>query len=364
MTQQTDAKLTSVNAVKDANDVSTETAAILGATGAADRLGSEYDEELLRKERKANSAWSKLRRNKTAMVGLVIVVIMVSLAVFAPFLTTYDYKAIDPIASYLPPRIPVIEDLGIFDGTEIKKGPEGTSTVVNPYVQKNRTDEYHIFGTDKIGRDLFSRMLYGARISLIVAFGGTIVAGAIGVILGLIAGYFGGAVDSVIMRIMDGMLSFPFILLAIILMTVLGSGLFNVILAIGIGNVPNFARVVRGEVYIVKSQEYCNAARIIGVSNIRMLFTHILPNAISPLIVYATLGIAGAIISEAALSFLGLGITEPTPSWGQILYSGKDVMNGHPYIATISGLFILITVLGFNLLGDGIRDVLDPKMKK
>lgn len=209
MTQQTDAKLTSVNAVKDANDVSTETAAILGATGAADRLGSEYDEELLRKERKANSAWSKLRRNKTAMVGLVIVVIMVSLAVFAPFLTTYDYKAIDPIASYLPPRIPVIEDLGIFDGTEIKKGPEGTSTVVNPYVQKNRTDEYHIFGTDKIGRDLFSRMLYGARISLIVAFGGTIVAGAIGVILGLIAGYFGGAVDSVIMRIMDGMLSFP-----------------------------------------------------------------------------------------------------------------------------------------------------------
>lgn len=349
----------------------TETAAAVGAE-VADRLGSAYDEELLKKERKANSAWSKLRRNKTAMVGLVIVTVMILGAVLAPVLAPYDYKQIDPLGSYLPPRIPGVEQLGIFDGTEqkyVEQVLEDGSTervveTINVYEQKNRTEEYHFFGTDKIGRDLFSRMLYGARVSLIVAFGGTVVAGAIGVVLGLIAGYFGGVVDSIIMRVMDGMLSFPFILLAIILMTVLGSGLFNVILAIGIGNVPNFARVVRGEVLIVKNQEYCNAARIIGVSNLRMLVTHILPNAVSPLIVYATLGIAGAIISEAALSFLGLGITEPTPSWGQILYSGKDVMNGHPYISSISGVFILVTVLGFNLLGDGVRDVLDPKMKK
>ncbi len=161
--------------------------------------------------------------------------------------------------------------------------------------------------TDNVGRDLLSRILYGARVSLLVAFGGTVVAGIIGIILGLIAGYFGGIVDSVIMRIMDGMLAFPYILLAIILMTVLGSGIFNVILAIGIGNVPSFARVVRGEVHIIKNEEYCNAARVIGVSNTRMLLTHILPNTISPLIVYATLGIAGAIISEAALSFFGPG---------------------------------------------------------
>lgn len=294
----------------------------------------DYDEDLLRRERKANSAWSKLRRNKTAMVGLVIVTVMVLLAVFAPLISPYDPAAINPIASY-----------------------------VNPF-SADMQGGYHLFGTDKIGRDLFTRVLYGARVSLIVAFGGTLVAGFIGAVLGLVAGYFGGWVDSVIMRIMDGMLSFPFILLAIILMTVLGSGIFNVILAIGIGNVPNFARVIRGEVYIVKSEEYCNAARVIGCSNLRMLVSHILPNAISPLIVYATLGVAGAIISEAALSFLGLGISEPTASWGQILYSGKDVMNGHPYISTISGLFILVTVLGFNLLGDGVRDVLDPKMKK
>lgn len=190
------------------------------------------------------------------------------------------------------------------------------------------------------------------------------VAGTIGVLLGLLAGYFGGIVDTIIMRIMDGMLAFPFILMSIILMTVLGSGIFNVILAIGIGNVPSFARVIRGEVYIIKNEEYCNAARVIGVSRARMLFVHILPNAISPLIVYATLGIAGAIISEAALSFLGLGISAPTASWGSILQGGKDVLNTSPHIAAISGIFILITVLGFNLLGDGIRDVLDPKMKK
>lgn len=136
----------------------------------------------------------------------------------------------------------------------------------------------HLLGTDNVGRDLLSRILYGARVSLLVAFGGTVVAGIIGIILGLIAGYFGGIVDSVIMRIMDGMLAFPYILLAIILMTVLGSGIFNVILAIGIGNVPSFARVVRGEVHIIKNEEYCNAARVIGVSNTRMLLTHILPN--------------------------------------------------------------------------------------
>ena len=308
------------------------------ATAQAKGFAPEYDEELLKRERKANSAWSKLRRNKTAMVGLVIVVVMILLAVCAPLytqITGFQFNKIDPIHGYLEP------------GTVVNEG-----------------EMAHILGTDKLGRDLLCRLLYGAQTSLIVAFGGTIVAGLIGALLGLIAGFFGGWVDSLIMRIMDGMLSFPFILLAIILMTVLGSGLFNVILAIGIGSVPNFARVLRGEVIIVKNAEYCNAARVLGVSNARMLFTHILPNAISPLIVYATLGIAGAIISEAALSFLGLGITEPTPSWGHILYSGKDVMGNHPIISTVSGIFILVTVLGFNLLGDGIRDVMDPKMKK
>lgn len=300
------------------------------AASAADVLGSESAAELLKRERRANSAWSKLKRNKTAMVGLVIVVLMVAMAIFAPLIAPYDPTAISPIEAFTKP------------------GVNG-----------------HILGCDHVGRDLLSRIIFGARVSLLVAFGGTVVAGIIGVALGLIAGYFGGVVDSVIMRIMDGMMAFPFILLAMVLLTVLGSGsVFNVILAVGIGNIPSFARVVRGEVHIIKNEEYCNAARVIGVSKPRMLLTHILPNTISPLIVYATLGIAGAIISEASLSFLGLGISEPTASWGSILQTGRNYLNMYPHMATYSGLFILVTVLGFNLLGDGIRDVLDPKMKK
>lgn len=287
------------------------------------------NEELLKKERKVNSPWSKLKRNKGAMAGLFMISTMIFLAVFAPFIASHEPNAIDPFNTYLAPGV---------DG--------------------------HLFGTDEAGRDLFARVLYGARVSLLVAFGGIFVAGLIGTFLGLIAGYFGGVVDTVIMRFMDGMLAFPFVLLAVLLVTVLGSGVFNVIIAIGIGSVPSFARVVRGEVHIVKREEYCNAARVIGVSNVRMLLTHILPNILSPLIVYATLGVAGAIISEAALSFLGAGISAPTASWGSILYTGKSVMNTAPHMATISGIFIIITVLGFNLLGDGIRDVFDPKMKK
>lgn len=292
-------------------------------------LGEKAHELMLKKERRSNNIWNKLKRNKTAMVGLVIVVLMILIAVFAPILTSQDPDAINPTKAFLSP------------------GHSG-----------------HIFGTDEFGRDLFSRILYGARVSMLVAVGGTVVAGIIGILLGLIAGYMGGIVDSVIMRIMDGILAFPFVLLSIILMTVLGSGIFNVIIAIGIGNIPSFARVVRGEVHIVKNEEYCNAGRVIGISNARMLFSHILPNASSPIIVYATLNIAGAIISEAALSFLGLGIATPMSSWGSILRQGKDCLTTAPHIATISGLFILVTVLGFNLLGDGIRDVLDPKMKK
>lgn len=294
-----------------------------------DALGNLAHAEMLKKERRANNVWNKLKRNKTAMIGLIVVVFMVAIAILAPIIAPANPNEIHPLNTFL------------------KFGEDG-----------------HIFGTDQYGRDLFSRVVYGARVSIIVAVGGTFVGGIIGVLLGLISGYVGGIVDAVIMRLMDGLLAFPFVLLSIILMTILGSGIFNVILAIGIGNIPSFARVVRGQVLIVKNEEYCNAERVIGASNGRMLFYHILPNTLSPIIVYATLNVAGAIISEAALSFLGLGIADPTASWGSILREGKDCLNTAPHIATISGVFILLTVLGFNLLGDGIRDVLDPKMKK
>ena len=291
-----------------------------------DVLGREANMAMLRQERKANNAWNKLKRNRTAVVGFFIVCVMVLLAVFAPVLAPYDPNAINPIIPY--------KGIG-FEG--------------------------HLLGTDDLGRDILSRILYGARVSLVVAVGATIVGATLG---GLLAGYFGGWLDVVFMRFMDGMFSFPFILLAMILITVLGNGIWNVILAIGIANVPSFARVTRGQVIIVKEEEYCNACRVVGVSDLRLLFAHILPNCVSQIIVYATLRVASAIISEASLSFLGLGIALPTASWGSILRIGRDCLTTAPHVAGTAGLFILITVIGFNLLGDGIRDALDPKMKQ
>lgn len=226
-------------------------------------------EEILRKERRANSAWNKLRRNKTAMIGLFIIVIMTAIAVFAPFITGGKPNEIHPIDAYL----------GFFE-----KG--------------------HLFGTDEAGRDLFTRICYGARVSLLVAVGATVLGGVIGVALGLISGYAGGVVDAVIMRCMDGVMAFPFILLSIILMTVLGDGIFNVILAIGIAVVPRFSRVVRGQVLIVKKEEYCNAGRVIGISNTRMLLHHILPNTVSEVIVYATLTLDSNPRNSSTVGFL------------------------------------------------------------
>lgn len=294
-----------------------------------DMLGREANMAILKKERKANNAWNKLKRNRSAVIGFIIVCVMVFLAVFAPLLAPYDPNAINPIIPY--------KGIG-FEG--------------------------HLLGTDDLGRDILSRILYGARVSLIVAVGATIVGAVIGVLIGLLAGYFGGWLDVVLMRFMDGMFSYPFILLAMILITVLGNGIWNVILAIGIANVPSFARVTRGQVVIVKEEEYCNACRVVGVSDIRLLFLHILPNCVSQIIVYATLRVASAIISEASLSFLGLGIALPTASWGSILRVGRECLTTAPHVATTAGLFILVTVIGFNLLGDGIRDIMDPKMKQ
>ena len=298
-------------------------------SSAPEALSDAANLEMLRRERRANNAWHKLTRNKMAVVGLIIVAFMVFLAIFAPLISPYDPNVTDMSNMFAAP------------------GQAG-----------------HLFSTDSYGRDLLSRIIYGARISIFIAIGGTIVGAIIGVLLGLVAGFFGGAVDSIIMRIMDGMMAFPFILLALILMTILGQGTQNVIIAIGVANVPNFARVVRGQVHVVKNEEYCNAERVIGASPARILFKHIFANAMSPVIVYFTLNIASAIISEAALSFLGLGVQPPTASWGAILSEGKSTLQTAPHIATISGIFILLTVLGFNLFGDGIRDVFDPKQKR
>jgi peptide/nickel transport system permease protein len=287
------------------------------------------DLEVMKKEQEANSFIKKLFRNKTAVIGFVIIVVVIFMAIFAPVLSPNDPTEVNLTKVCLKPGI---------DG--------------------------HILGTDEYGRDLFSRVIYGSRISIVVGVGATLLGAFLGILLGLVSGYKGGVIDTIIMRIMDGMFAFPFTLLAIILMTVLGSGVNNVIFAIGIANIPYYARIVRGQVLIVKEEDYCQAVKALGASNYKIIKDHILPNIASPVIVYATLNIAGTIISEAGLSFLGLGIQPPTASWGNILKSGKDYLLTSPHIATFSGLAILITVIGFNLFGDGVRDALDPKMNK
>lgn len=270
--------------------------------------------------------FNRLFRNKLAIIGFVIVMILIFIAIFAPMIATHEPNTVNVTSTFLKP------------------GVEG-----------------HILGTDNYGRDLFSRIIYGSRISLIASLSAVAIGGVVGTILGLVAGYFGGWLDSIIMRLMDGMSAFPFILLAIFLMTVFGQGLGNVILAIGIGNVPGFTRIVRGQVLAVKEEEFIEVQHSLGASTGRILFLHVFPNAVAPIVVHATSSIAGAIISEATLSFLGLGVAPPTPSWGSILNEGRNFLVLNPEIALYSGLAILITVLGINILGDGIRDALDPK---
>lgn len=292
-------------------------------------LSEARQQEMLFRERKANSAWRKLRRNKSAMVGLVLIVFVVLVSIFGPFLMTKDPASMDFMNMYAKP---------------------GTSGF--------------LLGADGTGRDMLTRLVYGGRVSLLVAVGGMAVGAAIGILIGLVSGYSGGAVDAVFMRIMDGMSAFPFVLLALMLMTVLGAGMRNVILAIGIASIPGYARMTRGQVLVVKNEEYIKAVKALGATNSRILFRHLLPNVVSSLIVYATLNVASAILTEASLSFLGMGITPPQVSWGSILKEGQDCLQTASHVAMFSGIAILITVLGFNLLGDGIRDVLDPKMKK
>lgn len=220
----------------------------------------------------------------------------------------------------------------------------------------------HIMGLDGNVRDQFSRLLYGTRLSLMIGFSTVSFAIVIGTVLGSIAGYFGGWVDNVIMRVMDVLLAFPSLLLAIAIVTVLGPGLINALLAIGIVSIPAYARVVRASVLSVREMDYVSATRALGGSNFRILFNRILPNALTPLIVQGTLGIATAILDSAALSFLGLGAQPPTPEWGSMLGAERNQVFTAPHLVFFPGFAIMFTVLSFNLLGDGLRDALDPRL--
>jgi peptide/nickel transport system permease protein len=271
--------------------------------------------------------WRRFRKNKMALVGLGIVIFFILLAIFAPLLAPYDFKEPNLAERLQPPS------------------------------------SKHLFGTDDFGRDIFSRVIYGARISLWVGFFsvlGSVIAGSL---LGIIAGYYGRWIDGIISRLFDIMLAFPSILLAIGIVAVLGPSLQNALIAIAVINIPNFGRLIRSRVLSIKQEEYVMAAKAIGMSDMRILFHHILPNSMAPIIVQGTLAIATAIIEAAALGFLGLGAQPPNPEWGKMLADSKDFLTQAPWTMIFPGLAIMLTVLGFNLMGDGLRDALDPRMK-
>ncbi|QUG42802.1 ABC transporter permease [Psychrobacillus sp. INOP01] len=272
-------------------------------------------------------AWRSFRKNKGALAGAGIVLFFVFLAFFGP---------------WLAPQ-------GINDQllTDRLKPPSGQ----------------YWFGTDDFGRDIFSRIIHGARISLVVGFFSVIGSVVVGSILGIVAGYYGKWIDMIISRIFDIMLAFPSILLAIAVVSVLGPSLQNALIAIAIINIPNFGRLIRSKVLSIKEEEYITSAKAIGMRDIRILFSHILPNSMAPVIVAGTLAIASAIIEAAALGFLGLGAQAPAPEWGKMLADARMYLRNAPWTMIFPGLAIMLTVVGFNLMGDGLRDALDPKMK-
>ncbi len=285
----------------------------------------------------------RLFRRRSAVAGLVILGALIFIALAAPLLAPYD---------------PTISMLDVDPPQKIKAR---TAPCIH-LLGCPKDQPQHIAGIDGNIRDQFSRLIYGARLSLMVGLSTVTFAIIIGTVLGALSGYFGGWLDNIIMRVMDVLLAFPSLLLAIAIVTVLGPGLINALLAIGIVSIPAYARVMRASVLTVREMEFISATRALGGSNMEILFGRILPNALTPLIVQGTLGIASAILDAAALSFLGLGAQPPTPEWGAMLGTERNQVFTAPHLVFYPGIAIMLTVLCFNLIGDGLRDALDPRL--
>ena len=274
------------------------------------------------------SVWTEFRKNRAAVVGMAILLTIILVAIFADMLAPCD------------PYLQVY--------AEALQPPSAA----------------HLFGTDEFGRDIFSRVLYGARISLLVGVVSVAIACVLGSLLGASAGYFGGAYDAVVMRCMDVLLAIPSLLLNLSIVAALGKSVFNMMLAVGVSNIPRYCRIMRASVLQIKNTEYVDAARVSGESHMFIILRHIIPNCLAPIIVQATLSVGSAIIACAGLSFLGVGIPAPIPEWGAMLSNGKDFLRHNAYITIFPGLAIMLTVRSLNLMGDGLRDAFDPKLRR
>lgn len=287
----------------------------------------EQDTNVTKKRSQVKEVWRRFRRNKQAVVGMCMLMTLILAAVLADVIAPYDPLQQDIINRLQPPSAA------------------------------------HLFGTDELGRDIFSRILYGSRISLTVGLIAVGLSGVVGCTLGALAGYYGGTLDNVIMRCTDVLMAIPSILLNISIVAALGSGLQNVMIAIGISSVPAYCRIMRASLLSLKDQEFVDASRAAGAGDFHIIVHHILPNSLAPLIVQATLKIGGAILSCASMSFIGLGIVPPTPEWGAMLSTGRDFLRDAPHLTAFPGMAIMFAVFAMNLMGDGLRDALDPKLK-
>lgn len=282
-----------------------------------------------RKRSAVGEIWHRFRKNRGAVIGMAVLLLMFAIAL------TID----------------------LWVDQEFVIGQNVSEKLQHPSFR-------HWFGTDEMGRDLFWRILYGSRYSLAIGFVAVFVSLAIGVPLGALAGYYSKLTETVIMRVTDIFSAVPAILMAVVVVSVLGSSTINLMIAVGVSSIPGFVRTTRAAVLTVRNQEYVEAARALGKSDLYIIFFHVLPNCLSPIIVQTTLRVASAIVSASSLSFLGLGIKPPAPEWGALLTAGKDFIRGYSYLTLFPGLAIMITVLAFNLVGDGLRDAMDPKLKR
>ncbi|MCI1943913.1 ABC transporter permease [Clostridium luticellarii] len=292
------------------------------------KLEIESGETANRKVKNKSVILYKIKKNPMTILGFSIIVVMALLAVFAPYVTSYD-----------PTQMNILER---FQEPGAK----------------------HLFGTDEVGRDIFTRVIYGTRISLTTGISVVVAAGIIGAFIGSVCGYFGGYVDQIVMRIMDMVLAFPTLILAMVLAATLGSSLFNVMFAIAIVKIPVYVRLARGEALVVKNNLYVKAASTFGLSNIYIIFRHIIPNSITPIIIQLTLDLGDTILLVATLGFLGLGAKPPTPEWGTMISTGFKYMLEQWWYPTFPGIAVFLASTGFNLIGDGLRDVLDPKSSR